>query len=515
MRLEVIVAAHAQRTPDRVAVVCGGRRQTYRELVDASDRLACGLAGLGVGTGNRVLVYVRNSVEFVQCLCACFRVGAIVVPVNTRLTPREIGHFVADSRPHAVIYDSASRDVVDSFSGDLVGTKRIVIGEPREGEIRYDALVRTPLSRLAPVPCESTEAMIIYTSGTTGRPKGALVTHANVLVQHGFINAIEWGVGRDDVYLVTTPLAHRTAQGRMGNSLCLGGTLVIMEKFDAEAAVSLIESERVTVAGMVPTVARMLIPVIEKAPSRCRSLRRIVVTGEAFPVEVKKRLMELLPHVRLASFFAMTEVGAVTSLDHEEQFTHPASVGRVTPGIEVRLVNDAGGDVPVGETGEMLVRAGRPGAFTTFLGYFNRQEDTAATIEDGWVRTGDLARFDAEGYMYIVDRKKDMVLSGGFNIYTKEVEQALHSHPAVQDAAVVGVPDAVFGEAVAAFVELEPGAAATAEELVEHCRESIASYKKPKYVFFVDALPRNTLGKVLKADLRRSAVELAGTHGAG
>lgn len=514
MRLEVIIAAHARRSPGRTAVVCGDRRQTYRELVDASERLACGLSQLGVGVGDRVLVYVRNSVEFVQSLCAIFRTGAIAVPVNTRLTPKEIGYFVVDSKPHAIVYDSASRDVVNSFSGDLAGTKRIVIGEAREGEVRYDALIRTQLSRLAPVPCDATEAMIIYTSGTTGRPKGALITHANVLVQHGFINAIEWGIGRDDVYLVTTPLAHRTAQGRLGNSLCLGGTLVIMEKFDAEAAVALIESERVTVAGMVPTVARMLMPVIEKAPSRCRSLRRIVVTGETFPVDVKKRLMELLPHVRLASFFAMTEVGAVTSLDHEEQFTHATSVGRVTPGVEVRLVNDAGTDVPPGETGEMLVRTGRPGAFTTFLGYYNRPEDTAAAIDDGWVRTGDLARFDDEDYMYIVDRKKDMVLSGGFNIYTKEVEQALHAHPAVHDAAVVGVPDAVFGEAVAAFIELEPGGSTTAEELIEHCREIIASYKKPKYVFFVDTLPRNTLGKVLKADLRRSAAEMVDKSGA-
>lgn len=514
MRLEVIVAAHARRTPDRVAVTCGGRRQTYRELVDASDRLACGLSALGVGVGDRVLIYVRNSVEFVQCLCASFRVGAVVVPVNTRLTPKEIRYFVSDSKPHAIVYDAASRDVVESFGDDLGKAKRLVIGEAGEGEIGYDDLLRTPISHLAPLPCDATEAMIIYTSGTTGRPKGALITHANVLVQHGFINAIEWTIGRDDVYLVTTPLAHRTAQGRLGNSLCLGGTLVIMEKFDAEAAVELIESEGVTVAGMVPTVARMLIPVIEKSPSRCRSLRRIVVTGEAFPVEVKKRLMELLPHVRLASFFAMTEVGAVTSLDHEEQFTHAASVGRVTPGVEVRLVDDGGSDVPVGETGEMLVRTGRPGAFTTFLGYFNRQEDTAATIDDGWVRTGDLARFDDDGYMYIVDRKKDMVLSGGFNIYTKEVEQALHSHPSVRDAAVVGVPDAVFGEAVAAFVELEPGITTTAEELIEHCRESIASYKKPKYVFFVDVLPRNTLGKVLKADLRSSAAEMVARYGA-
>ena len=242
MRLEVIIAAHARRTPDRIAVTCAGRSQTYRELVNVSERLACGLASLGVGVGDRVLIYVHNSVEFVQCLYASFRVGAIVVPVNTRLTPKEIAYFVADSKPHAVIFDSNSRAAIESFGDDLKAARRIVIGESHAGEIRYEDLAQTPLTQLAPIRCDATEAMIIYTSGTTGKPKGAVITHANVLVQHGYINAIEWGVGANDVFLVTTPLAHRTAQGRLGNSLCLGGTLVIMEKFDPEVAVALIHS---------------------------------------------------------------------------------------------------------------------------------------------------------------------------------------------------------------------------------------------------------------------------------
>jgi long-chain acyl-CoA synthetase len=279
-----------------------------------------------------------------------------------------------------------------------------------------------------------------------------------------------------------------------------------MERFDADAAIDLIEREGVTAAGMVPTVARMLMPQLEKAPQRCASLRHVIVTGEAFPVDLKRRLIELLPQVSLHSFFAMTEVGSVSSLEHEEQFTHPTSVGRPTPGVEVKLVDDKGLQVSVGDAGEMLVRAGPPGRFTTMRGYYNRPQETAATIVNGWVHTGDMARFDADGYLYIVDRKKDMVLSGGFNIYTKEVEQALLEHPAVQDAAVVGVPDEIFGEAVVAFIETQPGQTITKADLAEHTKSRIASYKKPKHVFFVDSLPRNPLGKILKNELRERAL---------
>jgi long-chain acyl-CoA synthetase len=306
--------------------------------------------------------------------------------------------------------------------------------------------------------------------------------------------------------MVTTPLAHRTGLARMTNALLLGATLVIMDRFDPEAAIELIEREGVTAVGMVPTVARMLMPHLEKEPERCACLRHVIVTGEAFPVDLKRRLIELLPNVRLHSFFAMTEVGSVSSLEHEEQFTHPTSVGRPTPGVEVKLVDDAGKEVSVGEAGEMLVRSGIPGRFTTMRGYYNRPEETAKAIVNGWVHTGDMARFDTDGYLYIVDRKKDMVLSGGFNIYTKEVEQALLEHAAIVDAAVVGVPDEIFGEAVAAFIEMRAGQKLTKAEVAEHTKSRIASYKKPKYVYFVDALPRNALGKILKNELREIAV---------
>lgn len=506
MRLEHVLAGHALRRPTHEAMVCGRERIRYARLHAAIGRTAFGLSRLGVRAGDRVLLYLPNGVEFVQLAYAAFTLGAVVVPVNTRLAAREVEHIAIDSQPAVLAYHAGSRAALAGIAGRIPGCRALVTGDALAGEVAFGDLAATE-GPLPAVPLEAEDCMIIYTSGTTGRPKGAVITHANQLIQHGYINAVEWGIGADDRYLVTTPLAHRTGLGRLTNALCLGGTVVVMASFDAAQAVALIAKERITVLGMVPTVTRMLLPHIESDPEKCGSLRRLIVTGEAFPVELKRRVIELLPNAQLCSFFAMTEAGAVTSLGHAEQFTHPASVGRPTPGVRIRIVDDAGAEVAIGEVGELLVRAGPPGRFITLRAYYNRPQETAAALRDGWMHTGDLARMDADGYLYIVDRKKDMVLSGGFNIYTKEVEHALISHQAVADAAVVGVPDEVYGEAVAAFIELRPGAVVSAEALIEHCRTLIAGYKKPRHVFFIEALPRNALGKTLKNELRQMAAE--------
>jgi long-chain acyl-CoA synthetase len=509
MRLETILRAQAVRHASKIALVCGSERLTYDELDRRIRSVANGLRENGIGARDRIVVFLSNGVEVVELFFAAFSLGAIVVPVTTRLTPNELLHICSDSSPVAIAFegDGAAINEVLQANPDAV---LITTGTNCEGTVEYAELRRAEPVPLPPLPIGYDDAIIMYTSGTTGKPKGAIITHSNVVVQHCFVNAIEWKISSDDVYLVTTPLAHRTGFARLANSLTLGGTLVVMKKFDSRETVDAIAREKVSVVGMVPTVCRMLLPEIKNDPSRCASLRRIVVTGEAFPVELKRQFLALLPHVRLVSFFAMTEVGGVTSLSHEEQFDHAASIGRPTPGVEVRIVDDAGVEVKTGEPGELLVRVGEPGRYSVMRGYYNRPEDTAKAIKDGWIQTGDVAKADEDGYLYIVDRKKDMVLSGGFNIYTKEVEQALLQNPDVSDAAVVGVPDAIFGEAVAAFIERCEGTSPTPASIVDHVRNLVAGYKKPKYVFVVDALPRNSLGKVLKRDLRDQAVELVG-----
>jgi acyl-CoA synthetase (AMP-forming)/AMP-acid ligase II len=507
MRLETILHAQAVRHPDKIALICGGERLAYRDLDRRIQRVANGLKKHGIGPGDRIVVFLSNGTEIVELFYAAFSVGAIVIPVTTRLTPHELQHICSDSQPLAIVFDGAGTPISEVLQANPDAV-RITTGAKFAGAVAYAELREADPDPLPPLATEADDAIIMYTSGTTGKPKGAVITHANMVVQHYFMNAVEWGISSEDVYLVTTPLAHRTGFARLANSLTLGGTLVVMKKFDPRETVETIAKEKITVVGMVPTVCRMLLPEIRTDPSRCGSLRRIVVTGEAFPVELKRQFLALLPHVRLVSFFAMTEVGGVTSLSHEEQFDHASSIGRPTPGVEIRIVDDTGAEVKTGEPGELLVRVGQPGRYSVMRGYYNRPEETAKAIQDGWIHTGDVAKADADGYLYIVDRKKDMVLSGGFNIYTKEVEQALLQNPEIADAAVVGVPDAVFGEAVAAFIERQPGSAPTAASVVEHVRNLVAGYKKPKYVFIVDALPRNSLGKVLKRELRDQASDL-------
>jgi acyl-CoA synthetase (AMP-forming)/AMP-acid ligase II len=349
--------------------------------------------------------------------------------------------------------------------------------------------------------------MIGYTSGTSGTPKGAITTHNNLILT-ALYNNLDYGLNERDRILVTTPFAHRTAIARLYNTLTLGATLIVMPRFDAAETLATIVRERVSVTGLVPTVARMLLEAIDGDTTAYAHLRMMISVGEAFPVELKKRLFATLPNIKLSSALAMTETFGAAVLQSEDQISHAASAGRPHPAVEVMLADDEGRAVPVGEVGEILVRSGIPGTELMMRGYWNRPQETAETIRDGWLLTGDMGRFDADGYLYLVDRKKDMILSGALNIYSKEVEDAIRSHAAVADVAVVGTPDPQFGEAVVAFVELKAGVSASESDIIEHCRALIASYKKPKYVFF-EAFPKNAQGKALKRELRDRVKALA------
>lgn len=503
MRLDTIFRAQAVRHSEKVALVCGADRVSYGELDRRIRSLATGLIGRGAKAGDRLVVYLPNGIELVELLYAAFSIGVIVVPVSTRLTTLELRYICRDSAPFAVALE-ADISMRAEIAIDVPDAIFISTGTEISGTVDMAELRATDPAPLRPLPVAD-DALVMYTSGTTGAPKGAVITHSNLIVQNYFVHAVEWGISGDDNYLVTTPLAHRAGLARLANALCLGGTLVILKSFDPVAAVLAIENENITVAGMVPTVCRMMLPAIQDDPSKCASLRCIVVTGEAFPVELKRKFISLLPHVRLVSFFAMTEAGAVTSLAHEEQFVRPESIGRPTPGVEIRIVDDHGTEILPGQPGELLVRSGEPGRFTVMRCYYGRPEETATTLRDGWLHTGDIAKCDEHGYLYIVDRKKDMIISGGLNVYTKEVEQALLTNPNIGDAAVVGVPDDVYGESVVAFVECPAGSTLTIEDVITTAQTWIAGYKKPKYVFLVDSLPRNGTGKVLKHELRMRA----------
>jgi long-chain acyl-CoA synthetase len=506
MKFAPYLASHAAFLPQKEALVCGNRRVNFAELDQVSTQIAIALQGMGLSTGDRVGLYLPNCVEFAFAFFGIVKAGGIAVPINLRLAPPEVAFMLDDTQPFAVFTSSEHAEDLDraaAASTCAIAARRIAIGGlVRDGEVNFGSMCTKGETKLRDVPVEFDDCMIAYTSRTTGKPKGAILTQSNYVVMNGFMNGIYWGINEADRILITTPLAHRTAFARLGNMLVHGCTLVILPGFDAGEVARAIEDERISVLGVVPTVIRLLMPEIDKAPERFATVERVLATGEAFAVELKQRFMRLLPKVKLYSFFAMTEIGVVTLLKPEEQFVHAASVGRVVPGVEMKLLDDSRNEVPVGDPGEVWVRTGIPGNYLNMREYYNRPEANRESIRNGWFATGDIATIDADGYVTIVDRKKDMILSGGYNIYSKEVEAALCAHPAVAQAAVVGVPDPVFGEAVAAFVVTREGAAPSAQELTAWCSERIAGYKKPKHYRFVQTLPENSTGKVLKRTLR-------------
>jgi len=481
MKTEVVLRAFAQRRPDHEAVVCGDEHVSYRELEQRTNQIANALAARGLQAGDRVGLLLANGIPWVELALGTIKCGALVVPISTRLTEPEITYIVGHATPRFVFADADAATFLAS--------------------------ARTAAATPPPVPPPLPDDCLIgYTSGTEDRPKGAITTHANMLLT-AYVNNLEYGLRSDDRFLVTTPFAHRTAQARLWNALTLGATCVVMPHFDAVATLATIARERITVTGLVPTVARMLLEALATDAGAYANLRMMISVGEAFPVALKEQLFARLPHIELYSALGMTEGFGAAVLRSEDQVAHAAAAGRPTAGVEVRLLDEEGNEVPTGEVGEIVVRSGAPGAWLGMRGYWNDPLKTAETLRDGWMLTGDMGRFDAEGFLYVVDRKKDMVLTGGLNVSSKEVEGAIGAHPAVHDAAVVGAADATFGEAVVAFVELRPGMTVTALEIVEHCRSRIASYKKPKYVFF-ETLPRNAQGKIIKRELRVRLAEL-------
>ena len=504
MKLGTVLAANARRNPGKEAIVCGLHRMTFGTLDERANRLANALRAKGVLPGDRVVVYMPNGIELVEALAGVLKTGALIVPLTTRLTGPEVAHIVGDCEPKAIVFPSDLRPQVSSALQGKADVLRLVVGEPAAAETNFTAFLDTgsPLEP-PPLPATMDDCVIGYTSGTTGRPKGAVATHNNIITAHGFMNALEWELTSRDVILATTAMAHRTGLGRLANTFFLGCTVVMQPRFDAAECVALLERERVTVIGGVPTVYRMMMPELERRPEAARTVRLILATGEAFPVPLKERLFKALPHAGLYSFLAQTEAGFVAGLRPEEQAAKIGALGRPVPGVEIRLADADDRDVRTGEAGEILVRCGTRGVGTVMREYFRNPKATEDAFFGEWFRTGDVGYFDDDGFLYFADRAKDMIVSGGLNVYSKEVELTLQEHASVEEAAVFGVPDTEFGESVAACVQLRAGHSATEAELIEHCRERIASYKKPRRVHFVAELPKTGTGKIVKGELKK------------
>jgi long-chain acyl-CoA synthetase len=500
------VAAEAARNPDKPAIVFGDRVRTYGELEARLRRIARALRKEGVGAGDRVAVALHNGIEWFELLNALGRIGALLVPLSFRGKGPELAYMAADSGARLIVADPGLAPEIDRALAELGGdlAERLwVVGEapPWRGRSFEEVIAAEPAEPLADSLPGGGYNVLIYTSGTTGRPKGierAPLPADRVADQMRGV-ARMWGFTADDVHLVCGPLYH-TAPGSQGQMhLSLGATIVVLPRFDAEACLTAIERHRVTNAMMVPAMFFRILALPEDVRRRhdLSSLRKVLHAAAPCPIDVKRRILEVFPPGVVWEFYGASEGGG-TWIGPEEWLARPGSVGRPWPGLDVKVLDDDGRPCPPGQVGTIYLQS-TPGARFSYRG---AEEKTRAAFAGDYFTVGDMGTLDADGYLFIADRKHDMIISGGANVYPAEVEQVLYRHPKIVDAAVIGVPDEEMGEAVKAIVELRPGESATAREIIDFCRRDLAHYKCPRSVDFVAELPREPQGKVLKRVLR-------------
>jgi fatty-acyl-CoA synthase len=499
------LAHHADRRPDKLAVheLATGRTLTYAQLDERARRLASHLRSRGVGKGDRVALLAPNGAEYFDLEFACGKIGAIMVPLNWRLTVPELTYILGDSAPSALIFDrdfAASADELVREVG-IPHALEVVAGEAGS---TYERALRDadPNPDVALVHHHDVST-IMYTSGTTGHPKGALITHGMT-----FWNVVNLGVPARitpaTVHLVFLPLFHTGGLNCYANPvLHAGGTLRIMRAFDAGQALAHIGDAQLGITHVFGVPAPYLF--MQQHPSFAEvDLSRVQVAGVGgAPCPLPMLQTWAKRGVPLVQGYGMTETSpSTTMLDAEQAVRKVGSAGKPLLHTEVRVVDADGRPTQPGEVGELQTR----GPHVT-PGYWNRPDATAASFVDGWLKTGDAARLDEEGYIYIVDRWKDMYISGGENVYPAEVETVLHQLPEVAEAAIVGVPDERWGEVGAAYVVLRPGASLREAEVIGHCSRNLAKYKVPRSVTFIDVLPRNAAGKILKRELKAARIQ--------
>jgi acyl-CoA synthetase (AMP-forming)/AMP-acid ligase II len=486
----------------KVAVVDGDVRLDFAQLHDRAHRLAAGLRRLGVQPGERVAFLSGNSYRYVEAFCGIPGGGMVIVPLNTRLAPPELLAIVKDCRARVLISD---RD-----PGVLAGSVERVLRIPDD----YEALLTaTPDPALAERD-ENALAALFYTGGTTGLPKGVMLTHRN-LVANAFHKALACSLNGNDVFLAAPAMFHVAGIAPLVSLIWLGGTIVTLPSFDAAACLDLIERHAITVAMPVPTMLAALVAEQQKAPRSTESLRMLGHAGSPIAIELIETAHATFRNVELAQFYGATETSSiVTCLRNEQKLigtSRLGTCGRAVAGVAVRVVHHDGSECEPGTIGEIIVR----GPNVT-VGYWGNPAATDAALEDGWYHSGDLGVMHEDGHLFVVDRLKDMIVSGGENVYSIEVENVLYRHPAVLEAAVFGIPDATWGEAVYAVVVVDAKRAAEvdalAAELRDHCRRAIAGYKIPKRIEIQHSpLPKSGPGKILKRALRALHWPGAGT----
>jgi len=465
----------------------------YSDLQEAAGRVVSLLSSLGVAPGDRVGIMLPNVPAFPVAFYGALGAGAVVVPMNPLLKSREVAYYLGDSGAKVLFaWHTAAAEAAKGAAAS--GTRVVVVDDP-------DA--RSLLAGLFPVHtraerADDDDAVILYTSGTTGQPKGAELTHANLIRNAELTAQTLIGAGPDDVVMGCLPLFHVFGLTCGLNAAVVGGaTLTLLPRFDPGKALAIIARDRVTIFEGVPTMYAAMLHHPSSADADTSSLRVCVSGGAAMPVEILHAFEKTFGCMILEGY-GLSETSPVASFNHPNAERKPGSIGTPVAGVEMRVVGNDGQELPPGEVGEIAIRG-----HNVMKGYWGKPEATAEAIPDGWFRTGDLARVDSGGYFFIVDRKKDLIIRGGYNVYPREIEEVLYEHPAVGEAAVIGIPHDQLGEEVAAAVSLKPGATATPQELQAYVKERVAAYKYPREVWVVPELPKGPTGKIVRREVRR------------
>jgi acyl-CoA synthetase (AMP-forming)/AMP-acid ligase II len=500
--------------PEKQAIVCGGKRWTYREFHTRVNRLSSCLKAFGINKNDKVAILLPNCHTFLEAYYGIAQIGATSVPINIRLSPGEIDFILQDSESKVLISNPVYQKQIDPIREKMSGIKKIIwTGDGIKAQEDRDLHYEKVLELGDPNPPQETVitgediAQIYYTSGTTGRPKGVMLSHKNVMT-HALGTIAEIHLTDQDVWIHVAPLFHLADAWATWAITWVGGTHVLVREFDAKTVLETIEKEKVTLSNLIPTMLNLMVNYPEVGKYDYSSLRVLLSGGAPIAPEVVRKIVETFKCDYIQTY-GMTETspyltvsilkGHLKTLPDKEQLKFKSKTGREFISVELKVVNDKGGEIKKDEkeVGEIIVR----GDIVT-KGYWKLPEETAKAIKNGWLYTGDMAVIDEEGYVTIVDRKKDMILTGGENVYSTEVENVLYMHPAILECAVVGVPDEKWGEAVKGVVVLKQGNTANEQEIIRFCKDRIAHYKAPKSIDFIEALPRTGSGKIQKKGLR-------------
>jgi long-chain acyl-CoA synthetase len=506
MTLGQMLAQTAERLPNKTAIRFRDQETTYADFDKRANQVANGLIALGVQPGDRVALLLHNLPLFMEAYYGILKAGAAVVPMNVLYKPAEIEYIVKDSGAKALLTLALFAPQALQAAANAPELQKVIVASPEEmpGAVLWrDAFGQA--SEAAPNVSIGDQdiAVIPYTSGTTGRPKGAMLTHRNLIANCEQCEHVERiKPQEDDVVWIALPLFHIYAMNvGMNLTVKAGGTMALIERFEPASALESIQSNKCTVLYGAPPMFVVWAQMPDIRDYDLSSVRYIASGAAALPVKIME-LFEGMAGVPISEGYGLTEASPVVTSNAAGPVTKPGTVGKPIPGVEVRIVDADGGEVARGELGELICRGEN-----IMKGYWKQPEATAEALRDGWLYTGDLATVDEDGYISIVDRKKDMIIVSGYNVYPREVEEVLFKHPAVADVSVIGVPDDYQGESVMAVVVLKPDQTATEQEIIDYCRNEIAVFKCPRKVVFRDALPKNNTGKVLRRELRESVAQ--------